>query len=480
LIFDLVINGLYDPLVLQSLRNFFDLNSALVFFVYGQVFFILGLAIALQSRRHSRLQFATTLGWLAAFGFIHAFHEWGLFFIPIQASYLGLPVLTFLQVLLIVLLAGSFVCLLAFGTELLRDRYTFLGPLPLIIGAIYAVFAIIMLISGDLNMGEWVVRSNITARYFIGFPAALIAAYGLRHTAETQIKPLGLDNIYRMMLIAGIALVAYAILAGLVVPVGNFFPAKVVNDSLLPRLFGIPIPVFRSIIGLVIMVAIIRALEVFDDEVEQLIESMEIDQSLVAERDRIGRELHDGAIQQVYAAGLIVESARHKVEPEAPIGQQLDRAVQVLNQAIASLRSYMSDLRADPEQVSLTEGLRKQAADLRLNPLLDIELLIDLPDPANMEPIRTNHILAIVQEALANIARHAQTRQATLNAKKEHDRLILKVSDNGRGFDPGYIIGGYGLRNMRDRARLLGGQLEIQSDPGRGTVVTLVAPWDSS
>ncbi len=460
--------------------TFFDLNSALVFFVYGQVFFILGLAIALQSRRHSRLQFATTLGWLAAFGFIHAFHEWGLFFIPIQASYLGLPVLTFLQVLLIVLLAGSFVCLLAFGTELLRDRYTFLGPLPLIIGAIYAVFAIIMLISGDLNMGEWVVRSNITARYFIGFPAALIAAYGLRHTAETQIKPLGLDNIYRMMLIAGIALVAYAILAGLVVPVGNFFPAKVVNDSLLPRLFGIPIPVFRSIIGLVIMIAIIRALEVFDVEVEQLIESMEIDQSLVAERDRIGRELHDGAIQQVYAAGLIVESARHKVEPEAPIGQQLDRAVQVLNQAIASLRSYMSDLRADPEQVSLTEGLRKQAADLRLNPLLDIELLIDLPDPANMEPIRTNHILAIVQEALANIARHAQTRQATLNAKKEHDRLILKVSDNGRGFDPGYIIGGYGLRNMRDRARLLGGQLEIQSDPGRGTVVTLVAPWDSS
>ena len=465
--------------MLDSLRNFFDLNNALVFFVYGQVFFILGLAIALQSRRHSRLQFAITLGWLAAFGFIHAFHEWGLFFIPLQASYMSSSALTFMQALLIVLLASSFLCLLKFGTELSRDRFAILGPVPLIVGAIYTVLVVIMLISSDLNMGEWVVRSNILARYFIGFPAALIAAFGLRHTAKTQIKPLGLDSIYRMMLVAGIALVAYAVLAGLVVPAGNIFPARVINDSLLPRLFGIPIPVFRSIIGLVITLAIIRALEVFDVEVERLIESMEIDQSLIAERDRIGRELHDGAIQQVYAAGLIVESARHKVEPDDAVGVQLDRAVQVLNQAIASLRSYMSELRNEPEQVSLSEGLLKEASDLRLNPLLDIELDLDLPETAPMEPLRTNHILAIVREALANVARHAQTRQAKLKAKKDHNRLILKISDSGRGFDSGQEMDGYGLRNMRDRARLLGGSLEIQSDPRHGTVVTLIAPWEA-
>ncbi len=465
--------------MLESLRNFFDLNSALVFFVYGQVFFVLGLAIAFQSRRHSRLQLATTLGWLAAFGFFHGLHEWGLFFIPIQATYLSFTVLTILQVLQIGLLAGSFVCLLTFGTELLRDRYSFLGPVPLIVGAVFAVLAVVRLISGDLTTGEWVIQSNILARYFIGFPAALVAAYGLRYTAETQIKPLGLDNIYRMLLVAGIALVTYAILAGLVVPAGSILPARVINDSLFPRLVGIPIPVFRSITGLVITIAIIRALEVFDVEVEQLIEKMEIDQSLTAERDRIGRELHDGAIQQVYAAGLIVESARHKVAEEDPLGTQLDRAIQVLNQAIASLRSYMSELRSDPEHVSLLEGLRKEAADLRLNPLLDIELELDLPQPANMEPIRTNHILAIVREALANVARHAQTRQAVLKAKKEHNRLILSISDNGRGFASGQKMDGYGLRNMRDRARLLEGRLDIQSDPKGGTVVTLIAPWET-
>jgi signal transduction histidine kinase len=96
-----------------------------------------------------------------------------------------------------------------------------------------------------------------------------------------------------------------------------------------------------------------------------------------------------------------------------------------------------------------------------------------------MEPIRTNHILAIVREALANVARHAQTRQASLKAIKESNRLILSISDDGRGFDSGQKMAGYGLRNIRDRARLLGGHLEIQSDPHHGTLVTLVAPWDT-
>lgn len=465
--------------MLESLRNFFDLNSTLVFFIYGQVFFILGLAIAVQSRRHSRLQLATTLGWLAAFGIIHGLHEWGLFFIPIQATYLSFSALTLLQIAQIILLSASFICLLTFGTELLRQRYAFLGPIPLIVGGIYSILIITMFVSGDLSTGEWVVQSNILARYFIGFPAALMAAFGLRFTAETQIKPLGLESIYRMLMVAGGALVAYAVLAGLVVPASSFFPSRMINDSLFPRLFGIPIPVFRSITGLVITIAVIRALEVFDVEIERLLEKMEIDQSLIAERDRIGRELHDGAIQQVYAAGLIVETARHKVANEDPLAKQLDSAIKVLNQAIGSLRSYMSDLRADPAHVSLEEGLRKEAADMRLNPLLHIQLELDFPQPATMEPMRTNHILAIVREALANVARHAQTQRAILEAKKDNNRLVLSVSDEGRGFDAGQRMDGYGLRNMRDRARLLGGQLDIQSVPGKGTTITLIAPWDA-
>ncbi len=64
------------------------LNHIIILFIYGQVFFVLGLAIFLQSRRHSRLKLARDLRWLASFGILHAMHEWGLVFIPIQAEYM--------------------------------------------------------------------------------------------------------------------------------------------------------------------------------------------------------------------------------------------------------------------------------------------------------------------------------------------------------------------------------------------------------
>ncbi len=72
----------------MSIESFFDLNRSLILFLYGQVFFILGLAIFLQSWRHSRLRLARDLRWLAGFGVLHGLHEWGLVFIPLQATYL--------------------------------------------------------------------------------------------------------------------------------------------------------------------------------------------------------------------------------------------------------------------------------------------------------------------------------------------------------------------------------------------------------
>ena len=72
---------------MDTLRTLFENNRDLILFVYGMIFFTLGLMIALQSRRYSRLDLARSLKWLAAFGLIHGLHEWGDLFIPIQAAY---------------------------------------------------------------------------------------------------------------------------------------------------------------------------------------------------------------------------------------------------------------------------------------------------------------------------------------------------------------------------------------------------------
>jgi signal transduction histidine kinase len=465
----------------EAVRHFFEQNATLVLFVYGQVFFVLGLAIALQSRRHSRLQLARSLSWLAAFGIVHGLHEWGGIFIPIQAAYVQPPFLALLQVLHVVLLALSFGFLFQFGVELLRDRWPRLLALPLILTVLWSFWFILPGLGLNTDFVRWHHQASIWGRYLLGFPAGLAAAYGLRYQAEQQIKPLGLSRIYQTLGVAGLALAAYSIAGGLIIPPANFFPANWLNEATLVNWLGVPAPVFRSLTGLVMTIAIIRALEVFDLEVDQLIEQMQRAQSLTAERERIGRELHDGAIQHVYTAGLIIEAARTKVaEDPGATSRRLERAVTVLNGAIASLRAYMSELQANPTVPSLIEGLRQQADDPALATLMVIDLEVHLPETSSLTPVQINHILSIVAEALSNAARHAQARHVWLKAVQRNSHLELSIRDDGRGFPADKPNDGYGLRNMQDRARLLGGRLTVISPPGGGTQIQLVAPVENN
>src|SRR5512144_1486187 len=106
--------------MIRFLREMFAANQPIILSVYGQVFFVLALAIALQSWRHSRLALARSLQWLAAFGLTHACYEWGDVFIPLQSQYLPVPLTELLRSLQAVLLAISFACLFQFGVESLR------------------------------------------------------------------------------------------------------------------------------------------------------------------------------------------------------------------------------------------------------------------------------------------------------------------------------------------------------------------------
>lgn len=453
-------------------RQFFELNSSLVFFVYGQVFFVLGLAIALQSRRHSRLALSRSLGWLAAFGVTHGLHEWGHVFIPLQAEYAGPILVTMLRLAQAILLALSFGFLLQFGAELLRERWRWLTAVPLLLTVLWGL----LFVMPGFAVGD-VALPSVWARYLLGFPGALLAAWGLRYQAEQQIKPLGLQHIYRTLRLAGLALAAYAVLGGLVVPAAPFFPASWLNQEMVVATFGVPVAVFRSLTGLGMTLAVIRALEVFDLEVDQRIEQLEMEQSLMAERERIARDLHDGNIQQVYTVGLMMESAQRKLpgDPQTA-AERIGRAMAGLNEVIASLRAYMHTLEREPLEVPLNEGLLRFARDGRYSGLVAIDVRVDLPSSLELNSAQVNHILAIVNEALANAARHAQAQRVQITAVQQNGDLQLTVRDDGRGFTPRRQQEGYGLRNMQDRARLVGGHITLTSEPGHGTAITLTMP----
>ncbi len=464
---------------MESLRLFFDLNRDLVFFVYGLTFFVLGLAIALQSRHASRLEIARTLPWLAAFGFAHGFHEWGEYFIPIQASYLSAGVIAALQRLRLLLLAISFAFLFEFGLRLLGSsaRPQRLHWMSSALLAAWIFVAFFVLPGRFPEPSEWQHLADALARYFIGLPGGLVAALGLRRHTYSRIRALDAPHILRNMRRVGVMMGLYALLGGLIVPPIRFFPGNLLNAEAFEALLVVPAPVFRSIIGLALAIFTIRALEVFDLEVARAIEGMEQQQILAAERDRIARDLHDGAIQKVYTAGLLVESAHHIAEGQTLVSERLEKAMGVLEDAIHDLRRNLVGLQSAPSSRGLRERLEELAQDEKIQAILDVDLEVEIPETAYLHPYRRDHILAILNEALSNVMRHANAERVTIRARQSDGWLHISVTDDGKGLPEAYEAG-YGLRNMRDRARLLNGELTLEASPGeRGTMVALKVPW---
>jgi signal transduction histidine kinase len=462
--------------MLTILRDWFSVNRPLIFFVYGQVFFVLGLAIALQSRRYSRLNLARSLPWLAGFGFIHGLNEWGDLFIPIQRQFLGEPIISVLTSLQHFMLAASFALLFQFGIELLRplpDKWRWLRLLPMGLFLVWLAgpFWVGLMLIQDID--QWHVLVNVIARYMLCLPGGLVAAFGLLRQTRVQIAPLGLPRIGRTLKVAAGALASYGVLGGLIVPAASFFPANVVNVETFTSLFIFPPQILRSLAGLILVVAVIRALEVFDIETDRMIRQMEESQVIAIERERIARDLHDGALQQVYAAGLLAQSLSRQAK--SPLKEEMGRLVLTITQSIDQLRAFLPQLRPEPKSAELIAALEPVIEDARRATSIDTHW--DTPVPPVLPPEQISHLVAFTREALSNAIRHAETPSIEVRLACIDSHLRLTVRDFGRGL-PASPDAGYGLRNMRDRARLLGAELKFDSNRGKGTIVTLDLPME--
>jgi signal transduction histidine kinase len=202
--------------------------------------------------------------------------------------------------------------------------------------------------------------------------------------------------------------------------------------------------------------------------------------AVLEERERIGMDLHDGIIQSIYAVGLALDYARMELDtnPHQALGK-LDQAIEGLNSTIRDIRTYIMDLR--PRQFrgeNLKDSLQRLIDDTRANTSLDITLNSPENGSLILPTVTATALFHISQEALANIAKHAQARQAKISLWSTPDRVLLEISDDGKGFDPQntQMALGHGLANMATRAHKVGGDIEINSEPGKGTSILAWAP----
>jgi signal transduction histidine kinase len=465
--------------MIDFIRNLFTVNHEIIYFVYGLTFFVLGLAIALQSRHSSHLDLARSVNWLAAFGFLHGFHEWGDLFIPLQAEYLAPRIILYLQYIHLLLLAVSFACLYGFGLALLEPlkHRRWLHVVFAVLLVSWLVLSIFPFRVWFTDFNTWYDAVNALTRYFIGLPSGLLAAYALREHTLKRIAPYNVPRIMRALQFSGITMAIYALAAGLIVPPVPFFPWNWLNTDTFTTYLLVPPQLIRALIGLAMAMTTIRFLEIFDVETSRQIEAMEQERMLADERERIARELHDGTIQKVYTAGLLVRSAEKLAAQDTPLAGRLATAVGVLDDAIGDLRQNLNQLHVpakSPEPLKL--AIQKLATDPRFSSLVAVDLDLALPDSCFLTPERNIHVIAILQEVLANIVRHAHARRITVTADCREDRLHVMVKDDGIGL-PAQVTGGHGLRNMRDRASLLHGQLAFDKLE-KGTCVTLDIPLE--
>lgn len=479
------VRGFFDilyPNCMEIVHAFFEQNEPLIQFAYGLVFFVMGVAIALQSRYSSRLELARSLRWLAAFGFTHGLYVWGELFAPVQASFLYPLFMQGLHFLHLLALIGSYVCLFEFGMALLRPlRYG--HGLRLLVGGWHVLFTLLMVSVALTNRFELKIfhdHVEALAGYMIAFPGGLFAAYGLREQTYRLIAPLDAPNVVQMLRTAGITLALFGVLRGLIPPPIQFFPGTWLNQQSFEMFVGVPLLIFLFALGGILLFSMVRALEIFYMEMERTIEHMEQQQILLAERERIARELHDNTLQMAYTAGLLIDSARKLAEPESPIAARLERAVMALNEVIAELRRNMQDLHATQGEEDARRAIRTLVNDPRFRTLVEIQLKDHLPEDWTISPRQTMHLLSILQEALSNVVRHAKASRVVIDLRQdEQGQTLLEIYDDGIGISSP-IREGYGIRNMHERARMMGGRLTLLNcTPEKGTRVLLSFPAEN-
>ncbi len=200
--------------------------------------------------------------------------------------------------------------------------------------------------------------------------------------------------------------------------------------------------------------------------------------TILEERERFARDLHDGIIQSIYAVGLTLDQVKLDM-PDATetTTRQIDLTLRSLADVTQELRNYIFDLRP---QALIDQGLKIRLEnlikELYVNTLLSIQAKIQPDIDSYLSDMQARHVFHICHEALANVARHAKAKHINLDLKREGKMIRMWVKDDGIGFEkePQIEPGHHGLANMYTRAAEIGGRLKIESTSQQGTCLTLV------
>lgn len=194
--------------------------------------------------------------------------------------------------------------------------------------------------------------------------------------------------------------------------------------------------------------------------------------AVISDRERIARDLHDVVIQRLFATGLHLQGIS-MLDGDSDVAQRIERAVDDLDLTIKDIRGTIFELQ-NRQGASLRQEIRTLVRDYV--PVLGFTPTVRTLGPVDtaVPPEVSAHLLAVLREAVSNVARHALADRAAVELEVSDHELVLTVSDDGTGIPPGRAESG--LRNARRRASGLGGSMQVRANHPTGTVLTWRVP----
>src|SRR6266545_2831515 len=261
---------------------------------------------------------------------------------------------------------------------------------------------------------------------------------------------------------------------------GGIGPAAFVPLAVRGRTFG-TLMVGNASGGPPLRETAVQLLETFAEQAAVALEYARLQRELhrlavLEDRERIAKELHDGAIQALFAVGMGLQGSAMLAGDEE-LRRRIENAVEELDRVVRDLRNYIFGLRpgilADRQ---LDQALQRLVEELQQRSGVVAVAEIDPAAAAELAG-RAGDLIQLAREALSNVSRHAGAATCRVSLYPTEEGAVLEVDDDGRGFDPGRTSGGgQGLRNLRERAAALGGRAEIASVAGEGTRIRVTIP----
>ena len=517
---------------MDPVAEMFTDNIVVVYFFYGLAFFCMGLFVWMESSRTSQIRISRAFIFLAGFGIIHGLHEWfEMFQIMAASGVTTIPEWLLLNEIRIPHLIVSFVLLILFGVKLLFSAYRKNGNERRVTygaaGALVALWFITVLITRwiyDPEPEEFVTAVDVLGRYILGIPGAMLAAWAIileqRSLRKRQILTFGRDLQW-----AAWALILYGVIGQAFAPESFLFPSNVINSRLFLETFGFPVQFFRAVEAVLMAFFFIRALRVFELErqkrltkaqderliaqqqaletqrsakeaTEQLNQDLRQREELLGEllhqvvsaqeheRERIARELHDGTGQILTGLGMGLAAANDSVSTDPELAsKQLSELKRLNAQALEDLHLLIRELRPSVlDDLGLVPALQSQVRQFESRTGVRTSFLIE-GKRRRLQPELETVVFRIGQEALTNVAKHANAESTEVKLGFYENCLKLMVKDNGQGFDTAVALQpgdqdrtAWGLLGIQERVAIAGGVCFILSEPGQGTTIHATIP----